>query len=170
MPLPTLAAATRTSLLVVTQFRHNSKNIFLQSLFRRIRSQVPMRLQGEYRKIEEIKRTIYDKLRRRLAHQSGSCMTRTVDTEQFDRLLALWIDLQRAMHLREKHDIRPGGCTPWNCADKSVRDAWQALTHPKNVLALESLYYQLPEGPQMDMASKALLACRQRRDAEEAKA
>jgi len=91
------------------------------------------------------------------------------DTERFDRLLALWIDVQRAIHLKGSHEMRAEGCTPWNCADKSVRDAWEALTHPKNVLALESLYYQLPEGPQMDMARNALQACRKRRDAEQAK-
>ncbi len=41
-----------------------------------------------------------------------------------------------------------------------VRAAWEALTNPKNVLALESLYYQLPEGPLMETARKALQMCR----------
>jgi len=117
----------------------------------------------------EIKRTIFEKVRRRLAEGAGPCMRERGDTERFDRLLALWIDVQRGIHLKGSHETRPEGCTPWNCPDKSVRNAWNALTNPKNVLALESLYYQLPEGPQMEMARKALQACRQRRDAEQAK-
>jgi hypothetical protein len=116
-------------------------------------------------RMEEIKRTIYEKVRRHMAEGGEPCMGERGDTERFDRLLALWIDVQRAIHLKGAHEARPQGCTPWNCPDKSVRDAWEALTHPKNVHALESLYYQLPEGPQMEMARKALLTCRQRRDA-----
>jgi hypothetical protein len=123
---------------------------------------------GEDRKMEEIKRTIFEKVRRRLVHEGGCCMRERGDTERFDRVLALWIDVQRAIHLKKSHETRPEGCTPWDCPNKPVREAWEALTHPKNVLALESLYYQLPEGPQMEMARKALQACRQRRDAEQA--
>jgi|SRR5208283_3592925 len=120
-------------------------------------------------KMEEIKRTIFEKVRRRLAQEGTCCMRERGDTERFDRVLALWIGVQRAIHLKWSHEPRPEGCTPWNCPAKSVRDAWDALTNPKNVVALESLYYQLPEGPQMEMARKALRACRQRRDAERAK-
>jgi hypothetical protein len=128
-----------------------------------------MRLRhGEDGKMEEIKRTILAKVRRRL-EESGYSMRERGDTDRFDRLLALWIDVQRAIHSKGAHETKAEGCTPWNCLDKSVRDAWEALTHPKNVHALESLYYQLPEGPQMEMARKALLACRQRRDAEQPK-
>ena len=122
------------------------------------------------REMEEIKHTILVKVRRRLAAEGGCCMREKGDTQRFDRVLALWIGVQRSIHLKGAHETKSEGCTPWNCADKSVRDAWEALTHPKNVLALESLYYQLPEGPQMEMARKALLACRQRRDAGQAKA
>lgn len=49
-----------------------------------------------------------------------------------------------------------------NPQTKSVQDAWDKLTDPKNLLALESLFYQLPEGPQMEMARKALQVCRDR--------
>jgi len=125
---------------------------------------------GEARKMEKIKHGILVKLRRRLAEEAGCCAVKTGDTQLFDRVLALWIDLQTAIRLKQPHEIRPEGCTPWNCPGKAVRDAWEALTHPNNVFALESLYYQLPEGPQMEMARKALQVCRQRRDAEEAKA
>jgi hypothetical protein len=113
--------------------------------------------------MEEIGRGIFEKMRRRLMEETRRCMDEKGDTERFDRVLALWIDVQRAIHLRERHDTRPNGCTPWNCPDKRVRAAWKALTNPKNVLALESLYYQLPEGTQMEMARKALQICRERR-------
>jgi len=119
-------------------------------------------------RMEEIRRSILEKVCRRMAEQYG--LRQQGDTERFDRVLALWIDLQQAIRLKVAHELRPGGCTPWNCPDKSVRHAWEALTHPNNVLALESLYYQLPEGPQMEMARKALQACRQRRDAGQSKA
>ncbi len=82
------------------------------------------------------------------------------NTERFDRVLALWIDLQRAILLREKSADRKGDCAPWESSDKCVRDAWDKLTDPGNLLALESLFYQLPEGPQMEMARKALQDCR----------
>lgn len=84
------------------------------------------------------------------------------DTDRFGRVLALWIDVQRAIHLRETHERKPEGCLPWKCPDPRVRDAWDALTNPKNVFALESLFYQLPEGPQMELARKALVMCRER--------
>ena len=97
-----------------------------------------------------------------MAEEYGIQMRQQGDTERFDCVLALWIDVQRAIHFRESHDREPEGCTPWNCPDARVRAAWEALTNPKNVLALESLYHQLPEGPQMEMARKALQICRDR--------
>lgn len=119
--------------------------------------------------MEEIRLSILEKVCKRMAEEYGIQMRPQGDTERFDRVLAIWIDVQRAFHLRESHDTKPEGCTPWNCPDARVRAAWDALTNPKNVLALESLYYQLPEGPQMEMAREALQVCRQRRDAEQVK-
>lgn len=84
------------------------------------------------------------------------------NTERFDRVLALWIDLNRAILLREKSEDPKGDCAPWESSDKSVRDAWDKLTEPINLLPLESLFYQLPEGPQMELARKALQICRER--------
>jgi hypothetical protein len=84
------------------------------------------------------------------------------NTERFDRVLAQWIDLQRAILLCEKSADQKGGCAPWESSDKRVRDAWDKLTNPSNLLALESLFYQLPEGPQLEMARKALQVCRER--------
>lgn len=106
--------------------------------------------------MEQIRRNILEKLRRRFARMEQG------NTERFDRVLALWIDLQRAILLREKSADQKGGCAPWESSDKRVRDAWDKLTVPSNLLALESLFYQLPEGPQMEMARKALQVCRDR--------
>jgi hypothetical protein len=113
-------------------------------------------------RMAEIRRIILEKLCRRLAQEHGLRAMEKGDTEMFDRILALWIDLQSAIHLREGRDPKQDGCTPWNCADKGVSDAWNALTNPKNLHALESLYCQLPEGPQMELARKALQVCRDR--------
>jgi hypothetical protein len=112
--------------------------------------------------MEEIRRSLLEKVCRRMAEEFGIQKRPQGDTEKFDHVLALWIDLQRAIHLRESHDRKPEGCTPWNCPDPRISAAWEALTNPKNVHALESLFYQLPEGPQMEMARKALQVCRER--------
>ena len=110
--------------------------------------------------MEEIRRSILEKLRRRFAEESSTM--EKGNTERFDRLLALWIDLQRAILSRARPEDQKGDCAPWDSADKGVHDAWDKLTNPTNVLALESLFYQLPEGPQMEMARKALQVCRDR--------
>lgn len=106
--------------------------------------------------MEQIRRSILEKLRRRFAKMEQG------NTERFDRVLALWIDLQRAILSRKKSEDQKGGCAPWKSTDKSVQDTWDKLTDPKNLLALESLFYQLPENPQMEMARKALQVCRDR--------
>jgi hypothetical protein len=121
--------------------------------------------------MEEIRRSILEKLFRRLAKpdhplanlHSQPRSTET-DTDRFDRVLVLWIDFQRAVLARTEHANGHNGCSPWNCPDKRVRDAWQDLTHPRNALALESLYHQTPEGPQLELARKALQFCRERQN------
>ncbi len=106
--------------------------------------------------MEQIRRNILEKLRQRFAKMEQG------NTERFDRVLALWIDLQRAILSREKSDGPKGECAPWESSDKSVRGAWEKLTDPSILLALASLFYQLPEGPQMEMARKAMQFCRER--------
>lgn len=106
--------------------------------------------------MEQIRLNILEKLRQRFAKMEQG------NTERFDRVLALWIDLQRAILSREKSHDPNGECAPWESTDKSVRDAWDKLTSPNNLLALESLFYQLPEGPQMEAARKAVQFCRER--------
>lgn len=106
--------------------------------------------------MEQTRRNILEKLRRRFAQMEQG------NTERFDRVLALWIDLQRAILSREKSEDPKGECAPWESANEAVRDAWSKLTDPSNLLPLESLFFQLPEGPQMEMARKAVQFCRER--------
>jgi hypothetical protein len=47
---------------------------------------------------DRIRRIIFEKFRRRLAEEF---MMQKGNTDKFDRVLALWIDLQRAIHLRD---------------------------------------------------------------------
>lgn len=116
-------------------------------------------------RMEEIRRAILEKVRRRLANEYGLCAVGHGDTEGFDRILALWIDVQRAIHLMEDYGIEQDDCTPWRCPNKCFQDAWAALTNPGNALALESLLHQLPEGSEMELARKALEICKEPRNA-----
>lgn len=80
--------------------------------------------------MEQIRRNILEKLRRRFAQIEQG------DTERFDGVLALWIDLNRAILLREKSEDPKGDCEPWESSDKSVCDAWDKFTDPNNLLPL----------------------------------
>ena len=110
---------------------------------------------------EEIRRSLFEKLRR---HFERHVPTTKGDTEIFDRVLALWIDLQRAMQDWQQRDANRGPCYPWSCLDDGVKKAWMALTNPLHALALQNLFCQLPDGPQSEIAQKALAICRGRRD------
>ena len=113
-------------------------------------------MQNSERDMEQIRQNILEKLRRRFAQMEQG------NTERFDRVLALWIDLNRAILSREKSEDPKGECAPWESANEAVRDAWSKLIDPSNLLPLESLFFQLPEGPQMELARKALQFCRER--------
>ena len=113
---------------------------------------------------EEIKRSIFEKVRRRLAEDEEYIrLIEQGHTERFNRVLAQWLELERAMQERDHHNCAPSQCTPWQCPDKRVREAWEKLTDPINVLPLENLYYQLQDGPQLELAREALKVCRDRR-------
>ena len=73
------------------------------------------------------------------------------------------IDLQQAIHSQAGRQSQTNNSAPWESANQQIREAWTALTNPGNALALESLFYQLPEGPQTEMARKAIQICRKRR-------
>jgi hypothetical protein len=50
--------------------------------------------------MEEIRRSLLEKVCRRMAEEFGIQKRPHGDTEKFDRVLALWIDLQRAIRKR----------------------------------------------------------------------
>jgi hypothetical protein len=114
-----------------------------------------------------IKQRIFEKVRQRVAEESEGRQPHngnsTGNTERFDRVLALWVNLQKAMQFQWNEETREDVPAPWDCQDTRVRKAWDAFTHPRNEVALEILTYQLPEGQELETVRKALQACRQRR-------
>ncbi len=68
------------------------------------------------------------------------------------------------MQSRRQHVDRERGCTPWTCPDQGVRDDWQNLSHPRNAVVLEGLFYQLADGQQLEIVRQALRLCRDRRN------
>lgn len=105
--------------------------------------------------LEAIKQNIFEKARRRLTEEAerdliGKGIT-TGNTERYDRVFALWVNLQKAMEFRWNNEVREAMPTPWDCEDSRVRNAWTALTNPRNELALEILSHQLPEGAELQM-------------------
>ena len=116
--------------------------------------------------METIKRSIFEKTQRRLTEEAARSSidkgSTTGNTERFDRVLALWVNLQKAMQFRWNDEAREDVQTPWDCEDSRVRNAWAALTNPRNEPALEILSYQLPEGAQLEMVRKGLQVCRDR--------
>lgn len=114
--------------------------------------------------MKTVKQKIFEKVRRRLAqeldgHQAHNGNS-AGNTERYDRVLALWVDMQKAMQFCWSNETRSSVVTPWDCRDVRVRKAWEALTHPRNEMALEILTYQLPEGQQLETARIALQASR----------
>lgn len=113
---------------------------------------------------ERIKRSIFEKVRRRLAEdQEYIRLIEQGNTERFHRVLSQWIELQRVIQERDHRNCATNQCTPWQCPDKRVREAWDRLTDPRNAVPLENLFYQLPEGPQLELVREALKVCRDRR-------
>ena len=65
--------------------------------------------------MEETRRILLAKVSKRMAEVYGLREKLANESEQFDRVLALWLDLQRAILDVETHQPRPDGCTPWAC-------------------------------------------------------
>lgn len=102
---------------------------------------------------------------RQQTRSGGFAARRESMIENFDRILVLWLDLQNALErsgYRNKHD---GNSLLLACTEPAVQQAWQNLTHPRNALALEKLFYQLADHAQLELTRQALQACRNRRDA-----
>lgn len=89
------------------------------------------------------------------------------NTERYERVFALWVNLQKTMRHRWSNEIREDAPLPWNCQDTRVHNAWDALTQPRNEVALEILSHQLPESTQLEIIRKALQVSRDRKDKEQ---
>ena len=82
------------------------------------------------------------------------------NTDRMHRVLLLWLELNRvaARAYGPGHRRRE----PWTTDDTVVRNAWERLTDPANLLALEQWLCQSAEGEQAEWARKALQVCRER--------
>jgi hypothetical protein len=80
------------------------------------------------------------------------------------RVLLLWLELNRAVSQAE---LLAGSVRqpPWNSQVPAVREAWDRLTDPANLLALEQWLCQSAEGTQAEWARQALAVCREREKA-----
>jgi hypothetical protein len=86
------------------------------------------------------------------------------NTDQFTRVLLLWLELHSAVAQARP---RPGSASgteprPWASEDPNVRELWRKLTDPRNLLALEQWLCQSAEGRPAEWARQALRACRER--------
>lgn len=117
--------------------------------------------------METIGRSIFEKVQRRLTEEEakreviGKGIT-TGNTERYDRVFALWVGLQKALHHCWSNETREPIHMPWDCGDARVQKAWDALTHPRNAVALEILTHQLPEDAQLEIIRQALQVCQER--------
>ena len=77
-------------------------------------------------------------------------------TERTHRLLALWLDLQKAVSRSKETRV------PWDSKDKEITELWKRITHPANARALEEWLCQSADGQPAEWARQALKFCRQR--------
>jgi hypothetical protein len=117
--------------------------------------------------MEGIRQSIFERVQRRLAEEAKPDLIgkgiSTGNTERYDRVFALWVGLQKAMQYCWSNETRETTHhMPWDCEDARVQKAWDALTHPRNEVALEILTHQLPEDAQLKIVQKALQVCRER--------
>lgn len=115
--------------------------------------------------MEAIRQAIFEKVRRRMG-ELETARVNEGNTDRFDKVLVLWIDLTQALHAK----CTAGEYAPWASMQREVREIWERLTVPEHALTLECLYYQLPEGPQLELARKALQTARQRKSQQRQKA
>lgn len=88
--------------------------------------------------LEETRRIVWAKVAKRMAEEYGLQQKEAGETERFDGVLSLWIDLQQAVLAVEEQQLKPEGCTSWNCPDPRVTKAWTALTVSMKAFVLVS--------------------------------
>lgn len=123
---------------------------------------------------ETIKRSIFEKLQGRFAEEVKRDLIgkgiSAGNTERYDRVLALWVSLQKAIQYASASEECAEALKPWESLDQRVRRAWYALTHPCNEVALEILSHQLSDGMKLATIQAALKTCRQRQEHPECEA
>lgn len=123
---------------------------------------------------ETIKRSIFEKLQGRFAEEVKRDLIgkgiSTGNTERYDRVVALWVSLRKAMQFEWASEKRMEALKPWESLDQRVRRAWDALTHPRNEVALEIFSHQLSDGMELATIQAALKTCRQRQEHPECEA
>ena len=107
-------------------------------------------------RMEQIRQSIWEKLCNRFAAEA---IGTKVDAEQFDRVLALWIDLRRAIHLFGESEC----LEPWSGPHKEIQEAWTVFTAPGNDIALEQLLGQVPDASHAALVKRALETARERK-------
>jgi hypothetical protein len=120
-------------------------------------------------------RPIGDQLRTRLARYLAVALphAESIDmnthTERMNRLLLLWLELQKAVASAAGRAARAteskaeiATLPPWTSPDENVRKLWTQITHPRNHRALEEWLYQAASGETELWAQAALAECRRR--------
>jgi hypothetical protein len=82
-------------------------------------------------------------------------------TDRINRLLTLWLDLQKAVAKNGQRSV-----FPWSSRETEVAALWKQITQPKNLRALEEWLFQIGPGELETWAQRALLECRKRSDEE----
>ena len=91
---------------------------------------------------------------------------------EIDRVFWLWVALSNARCSGASEDAMNRLADPsWDSRYPEIRDAWDALTHPDNLTALEAWDAMGPKNPvAAEATAKALERCRARRHARDASA
>lgn len=79
-------------------------------------------------------------------------------TEKFNRILTMWLDLQRAI-AKAKKEQSESLTVPWDCKDKEISRLWEEITRPENLPALWEWLYQSASGEQEIWAQQAFQEC-----------
>ena len=82
-------------------------------------------------------------------------------TERINRVLLLWLDLQKAV-TSYRHSSTDSGLPPWSCSDPAVARIWDQITLPRNQQALEEWMFQVGGGEEEVWAQQALMEARRR--------
>jgi len=82
-------------------------------------------------------------------------------TERINRVLLLWLDLQKAVN-GYRQTAPDSNLAPWSCPEPIVAQIWEHITRPQNQQALEEWMFQVGDGEQEVWAQHALMESRRR--------